>query len=66
MNELHIAYRDGNVQRAKALLLANEGVNAKNRDGWTPLHFACENGHKEIVQMLLLAHPGVTTQQLKK
>jgi ankyrin repeat protein len=33
------------------LLLANH-VNAKNKDGHTPLHYALEKGHKDVADLL--------------
>jgi ankyrin repeat protein len=36
------------------LLLANKAeVNAKDKDGWTPLHFAALVGHKDVAELLL-------------
>jgi ankyrin repeat protein len=43
----------GNIEAVKQHLAAGTDVNAKGRDGWTPLHNAARNGHKEIVELLI-------------
>jgi len=57
-----VAY--GNLGNVAGALLKVEGinVNAKGKDGWTPLHFAAQNGHKEIVDALLAKEADVNAK----
>jgi ankyrin repeat protein len=35
------------------LLLANKAeVNAKDKNGWTPLHWAAQGGHQDVAELL--------------
>jgi ankyrin repeat protein len=47
------AAKEGNIAAIKQHLAAGTDVNAKGRDGWTPLHNVARNGHKEIVELLI-------------
>jgi ankyrin repeat protein len=44
---------DGNIEAVKQHLAAGTDVNAKGRDGWTPLHAAAYYVHKEIGELLI-------------
>lgn len=37
--ELHYATNDGNLLKAKELILSGANVNHRDKNGWTPLHF---------------------------
>tara|TARA_B100001146_G_scaffold8036_1_gene6773 strand:+ start:43 stop:426 length:384 start_codon:yes stop_codon:yes gene_type:complete len=43
----------GNIDAVKQHLAAGTDVNAKDKDGWTPLHPASYEGHQEIVELLI-------------
>jgi ankyrin repeat protein len=50
---IHNAAWDGNIEAVKQHLAAGTDVNAKNKNGWTPLHFAAFEDHKEIAELLI-------------
>ncbi len=50
---IHEAAAGGNIKRVKQHLIEGVDVNAKYKDGWTPLHMAAEGGHREIVDLLI-------------
>ena len=50
---IHEAAAEGNIERVKQHLVEGVDVNAKFKDGWTPLHMAAEGGHREIVDLLI-------------
>ena len=50
---IHEAAEDGDIKRVKQHLVEGVDVNAKYKDGWTPLHMAAEGGHREIVDLLI-------------
>ena len=50
---IHEAAAEGNIKRVKQHLVEGVDVNAKYKDGWTPLHMAAEGGHREIVDLLI-------------
>ena len=50
---IHEAAAEGNIRRVKQHLVEGVNVNAKFKDGWTPLHMAAEGGHREIVDLLI-------------
>jgi ankyrin repeat protein len=44
--------------------MANQGdVNAKDKDGATPLHWAAKNGHKHVAQLLLASRADVNAKE---
>jgi hypothetical protein len=50
---IHDAAWLGNIKAVKQHLAAGVDVNAKNKNGYTPLHGAAQQGHKEIVELLI-------------
>ena len=56
--ELIDAAKEGNDSKVKSLLSAGEDVNAKDKDGRSPLSLAIQQGHKKIVELL----PGQATK----
>jgi ankyrin repeat protein len=47
------AAREGNIEAVKQHIAAGADVNAKSKDGTTPLHKAALKGHKEIAELLI-------------
>ena len=43
----------GDIEAVKKAIAAGTDVNAKDKDGWTPLHPASYEGHQEIVELLI-------------
>jgi len=52
----------GDVERVRHLLLKGANVNAKNKDGRTPLHRAAEEGHNELSEILITNGVDVNAQ----
>jgi cytohesin len=50
---LHRATYHGHNEIAELLIVEGAEVNAKNRDGFTPLHYAAGKGLKEVVELLI-------------
>ena len=50
---MYDAAESGNIEAVKQHLAAGTDVNAKDKDGWTPLHPASYEGHQEIVELLI-------------
>ena len=50
---MYDAVEAGNIEAVKQHLAAGTDVNAKDKDGWTPLHPASYEGHQEIAEMLI-------------
>ena len=50
--ELIAAAANGKTNQVKYLIKGGADVNAKNKDGYTPLHGAARNGHLETVKYL--------------
>ncbi|XP_065837823.1 protein phosphatase 1 regulatory subunit 12A-like [Oscarella lobularis] len=51
---LHVACAKGYIGAIKSLLAAAVDVNARDRDGWTPLHAAAHWGQTEACELLSL------------
>jgi ankyrin repeat protein len=52
----------GDVKRVKRWILEGASVNAKGKDGRTPLHFAVQEGHNELSEVLITKGPNVNAQ----
>lgn len=52
-NDLHVAVIKGDAARVKDLLAAGHAVNAKDKNGYTPLFWAAFGGHADIAKLLL-------------
>ena len=50
---IHEAANEGNIEAVKQHLAAGTNVNAKSRNGKTPLLSAATNGQKEIAELLI-------------
>jgi ankyrin repeat protein len=50
---IHEAAAKGNIEAVKQHLAADTDVNAKGKNGWTPLHIAAANDHKELAELLI-------------
>lgn len=52
--DIHDATAAGDVEKVKSLLAVDSGlVNAKDKDGETPLHWAAVKNHKDVAVPLL-------------
>ncbi|MCP4633749.1 MAG: hypothetical protein GY855_12545 [candidate division Zixibacteria bacterium] len=49
---LHLASIRGNIEAVKMLLNKNAKVNAKDKDGFTPLYYAGKYGHRDVADLL--------------
>ncbi|MBI3929433.1 MAG: ankyrin repeat domain-containing protein [Armatimonadetes bacterium] len=54
---LHVAAFNGHLPAVELLLRAGAKVNARDKDGWTPLSQARDQGHQKVID-LLLKHGG--------
>lgn len=52
-NSLFGAIKKGDIKIVKHLIIAGADVNAKNKDGYTPLHLPSLYGNKNIVKLLI-------------
>jgi ankyrin repeat protein len=52
---LMLASANGHLEVVQALLAAKADVNAKQRDGSTPLMLAVQNNHTEVARLLTSA-----------
>ena len=59
---LHHAARDGDLAKTQRLLNAGVGVNARDRNGLTPLHWATGHNHPKVVRLLLDAGADVNAR----
>ena len=50
---IHDAAYEGNIEVVKQNLAAGTDVNAKGKNGWTPLHIAAANDHNELAELLI-------------
>ena len=51
--DIHEAAKKGVIEAIKQHFAAGTDVNAKGREGFTPLHFAANMGHEEIDKLLI-------------
>ena len=51
--DIHEAAKKGDIEAIKQHIAAGTHVNAKGREGFTPLHFAADRGHAEIAELLI-------------
>ena len=61
---IHDAAVEGNIEAVKQHLAAGTDVNAKVKDGSTPLHLAAVKGHKEIVELLIAKGADVNSRMM--
>ena len=47
------AAESGDLARVRALISSGTNVNAKDKDGWTPLMFAAVAGHRKVAELLI-------------
>jgi len=52
-SRLHTAVRAGDMEGARSILAAGDGIEELNREGLTPLHIAVRAGNVEMVRLLL-------------
>ena len=50
---LHKACQEGNIKAVKQFLAEGADVNARDKEGYTPLHDAALRGRKEIAELLI-------------
>ena len=50
---LHQSALLGHKKTIESLIASGEDVNAKDKDGHTPLHYAARDGRKEIAEILI-------------
>jgi len=53
MDELHKAAARGDLERVRELIKRRADVNARDKDGRTPLHHAAYNGRLEVARLLV-------------
>jgi ankyrin repeat protein len=63
--DLHGAIIKGDVTRVKDLLAAGHAVNARDKDGYTPLFWAAFGGHADIANLLLAKGADVNAKNSK-
>jgi ankyrin repeat protein len=57
--ELFVAVRENNLPEVSRLLSVGAYVNAKHKDGYTPLHTACYLGYVQVFNELLEHGAGI-------
>ena len=60
---LHLAAESGHHQVADVLLWHKAFVNARSKQGVTPLHLSAQNGYNKLVKLLIETH-GATIDAL--
>ena len=67
VSEIHAAAAQGDLVRVKSILAKKpELVNARDKDGWTPLHMAADAGHNRMVELLLANGAEVNAKTFEK
>ena len=56
------AITKGNIEAVKQHLAAGTDVNAKDKDGRTPLYYSAHEGHKEIAELLIASGADVNAK----
>mmetsp|Transcript_70007 Transcript_70007/g.130889 ORF Transcript_70007/g.130889 Transcript_70007/m.130889 type:complete len:115 (+) Transcript_70007:62-406(+) len=56
---LHDAARTGCASACEIMVARGAKVNARSKDGYTPLHLAAAAGHLEVIKVLLTARSDV-------
>lgn len=63
---LHSASLKGDIETVKLLIESGTDVNARNKDGQSPLHWAAFRGHYKIAELLIEAGANVNAACIKK
>ena len=50
---IYLSIQNGLIEAVKQHIVTGTDVNAKDKNGDTPLHHAAWNGHKEIIELLI-------------
>lgn len=50
---MHVAAKWGKIKMVNLLMSKGANIEAKTRDGLTPLHCAARSGHHEVVDILI-------------
>jgi len=67
VSEIHVAAAQGDLAGVESILAEKpELVNARDKDGWSPLHMAANAGHNRMVELLLANGAEVNAKTFKK